>query len=109
MSTQLFNLNIDEDTRDTQSAEKKEDIINIKGPMGKGLFLNEESDGHHFAFCAGTGILVFLDLVTFLILQNTKATTMGKFRGFKDSFVFHLFVAFRDRNESIGLEILEGL
>ena len=40
----------------------------IKGPMGRGLQLQPE--GLHVAFCAGTGALVFLDLVSHLIINN---------------------------------------
>ena len=39
------------------------DFFFIKGPMGKGLGLSESSEGLHIAFAAGTGILVFVDLV----------------------------------------------
>lgn len=40
----------------------------IKGPMGRGLELTSKSKGTHVAFAAGTGILVFVDLVTRLAL-----------------------------------------
>jgi hypothetical protein len=40
----------------------------IKGPVGKGLGLNNSSAGTHVAFAAGTGILVFVDLVARMIL-----------------------------------------
>lgn len=33
--------------------------------MGKGLGIQNE--GHHVAFVGGTGILVFIDLVAFLV------------------------------------------
>ena len=44
------------------------DVFNVKGPMGKGLCI--EPNGVHVAFCAGTGILVFLDLVSHLLLRS---------------------------------------
>ena len=47
---------------------KSEDIFYVKGPMGKGLQIEER--GIHIAFCAGTGVLVYLDLVGHLILRN---------------------------------------
>ena len=37
--------------------------------MGKGLQIEER--GVHLAFCAGTGVLVYLDLVGHLILRNS--------------------------------------
>jgi hypothetical protein len=40
----------------------------IKGPMGKGLLLDSTSQGAYFAFAAGTGVLVFVDLVAKLAL-----------------------------------------
>lgn len=40
----------------------------IKGPMGKGLGLNMGSRGVHYAFAAGTGVLVFVDLVARILL-----------------------------------------
>ena len=48
---------------------KSEDIFFVKGPMGKGLQIEER--GIHIAFCAGTGVLVYLDLVGHLILRNS--------------------------------------
>jgi len=45
-----------------------ENAYYIKGPMGKGLQIR--SSGIHVAFCAGTGALVFLDLVSHLLLKN---------------------------------------
>jgi hypothetical protein len=40
----------------------------IKGPMGKGLGLTPHSKGTYCAFAAGTGILVFVDLIARLAL-----------------------------------------
>ncbi len=40
------------------------EIYDIKGPMGKGLLIKKQ--GVHIAFTAGTGVLVFLDLVAHL-------------------------------------------
>ena len=42
----------------------------MKGPMGKGLDIQYE--GVHIAFSAGTGCLVFLDLVAHLIRKQLK-------------------------------------
>ena len=53
-----------------------EEMFYIKGPMGRGLEM--QNSGLHVAFCAGTGVLVFLDLVAHLLLRNvykTKKTT----------------------------------
>ena len=40
----------------------------MKGPVGMGLQM--EPSGTHIAFCGGTGVLVFLDLVAHLLLKN---------------------------------------
>ena len=48
---------------------RSEDTFFVKGPMGKGLQVEER--GIHLAFCAGTGVLVYLDLVGHLILRNS--------------------------------------
>ena len=49
------------------SSEKKETYL-ITGPIGKGLCLKES--GTHIAIAAGTGILLFVDLVAHLIRKN---------------------------------------
>ena len=43
-------------------------VYEVMGPMGKGLDI--QPDGTHIAFTAGTGILVFVDLVAHLIRRN---------------------------------------
>jgi hypothetical protein len=48
----------------------------VKGPMGMGLSL--DLNGQNFVFVAGTGILVFLDLVAKLVLQNCQADGFAK-------------------------------
>ena len=40
----------------------------IKGPLGRGLQI--QPGGVHVAFCGGTGLLVFIDLVGHLIMRN---------------------------------------
>jgi len=47
----------------------KEVPFEIQGPMGKGLGLTHESTGDYFAFAAGTGVLVFFDLVARIALS----------------------------------------
>lgn len=45
----------------------------IKGPLGKGLEI--QPTGVHIAFTAGTGSLVFLDLVTHLLRKSLGLLT----------------------------------
>ena len=44
-----------------------EQLYEIQGPMGKGLGI--QTEGKHIALAAGTGVLVFIDLVAHLILR----------------------------------------
>ena len=48
-----------------ENKENESVLYKIKGPMGKGLKV--EKTGTHIAFTAGTGVLLFLDLVAHLI------------------------------------------
>ena len=83
----------------------------IKGPMGRGLQL--QPSGDHVAFCAGTGVLVFLDLVAQLLMVNAFQAE-GKalpeeMQYFQPGFKLHLYVAFQSRQQSIGLDLIEAL
>ena len=42
----------------------------MTGPLGKGLGVTTETSGCHFAYSAGTGILVFIDLIARMLLQE---------------------------------------
>lgn len=78
----------------------------VKGPMGKGC--NIKPTGVHVVFTAGTGILVYLDIVARLILQNSGNLPKNAER-FQKSFSLHLFASFKDRKEAIGLDMCEAL
>lgn len=55
------------------------ELVEVKGPMGTGLEI--QSTGVHIAWAAGTGILVFVDLVAHLILRivgETGCPILGK-------------------------------
>lgn len=56
MSRRLFDKDLNTET------------YHMVGPLGKGLGVTPESKGTHFAFSAGTGILVFIDLIMRLLL-----------------------------------------
>ena len=75
--------------------------------MGKGLDI--QSKGCHIAFTGGTGCLVFLDLVAYLLKLNTGIPLSQKKPAFDTSFKFVLYVSFQSREESIALELCEGL
>jgi hypothetical protein len=76
--------------------------------MGKGLQV--EKTGTHIAFTAGTGCLLFLDLVAHLIRKNLRLLNQKEDgRLDRDNFKFVFFVSFQSREESVGLELCEGL
>ena len=50
--------------------EFKNDSFEIKGPIGKGLQITTESTGEHFAFGAGTGVLIYIDLIVRMAMTN---------------------------------------
>jgi NAD(P)H-flavin reductase len=82
------------------------DSFMIKGPMGKGC--NLENSGTYVAFAAGTGALVYLDLVARMILQNSGNLPADCERLGED-FRFHFFISFVNRDEAIGLDLCEAL
>ena len=88
-----------------------DNVYYIKGPMGKGLEI--APSGVHVAFCAGTGALVFLDLVAQLLIKNcfeSDGKPVPKQMAMYDrSFIFHLYFSFADREQAIGLELIEAL
>ena len=92
-----------------------EEMFNIKGPMGRGLELETRPKGVHVAFAAGTGALVFLDLVAHMLMRNVFRYKLRdedvdpQFKRLQDSFQFHLYVAFLDQDTTIGLELCETL
>lgn len=65
------------------------ETFNIKGPFGVGLGIRPT--GVHVAFSAGTGVLVFLDLVTKIILHNTGVKSLGT--DFDEDFKFVLYIS----------------
>jgi hypothetical protein len=70
----------------------------IKGPIGKGLGV--QPSGTHVAFAAGTGVLVFLDLMTRIILHNTGIADY-----FDDTFKFVFYISHRNLGETMGLDL----
>lgn len=75
--------------------------------MGKGLGIQPK--GVHIAFAAGTGVLVFVDLVAHLIRKNRNALSSEEDSQLTEGFKFVFYVSFANQKEAIGLELLEGL
>ena len=85
-----------------------DDDFLIQGPMGKGLGLG--NSGTHIAFTAGTGCLVFIDLVAHLVRKNLGLLSEVEEHIIEGSdFKFIFYVSFHKREDAIGLELMEGL
>lgn len=66
--------------------------------------------GTHIAFTAGTGCLVFIDLVAHLIRKNVGLLSKEEdFIVDNSNFKFVFYVSFHRREDAIGLELMEGL
>lgn len=95
------------------SEEKVFDVFNIKGPMGKGLCIEES--GVHVAFCAGTGVLVFLDLIAHMLLRSyykhyvDREKVPKAMHQLKDDFTFLFYVSMLSMDSEIGLNVCEAL
>jgi len=74
--------------------------------MGKGLGINPDSDGVHLAFTAGTGILVFIDLVMRIFLQNIGVLPEG-YERFPANFKFILYGSFPDKASGCCVDMCE--
>lgn len=75
--------------------------------MGKGLGLTAESKGKHIAFAAGTGVLVFVDLVARIALQTIDV--IPREQCLNPQFELELFVSFQNKEDAIALEMMELL
>ena len=78
-------------------------VYNIQGPLGKGLDI--QPDGVHIAFTAGTGILVFIDLVAHLVRKNLGQLDSKEDAQLSKGFQFILYVSFPKQEESIAFEM----
>ena len=87
--------------------EQKLETFEIKGPMGRGLGLTQNSKGTYYAFSAGTGVLVFIDLVARIALSELDLIPNDQ-KMHKD-FKLILFASFLSKEEAIALELLQAL
>jgi NAD(P)H-flavin reductase len=78
----------------------------VKGPLGKGLGINESTVGTHIAFLGGTGVLVFVDLLSLLLRQNLGLLQSPKF---SPKFKLVLYATFESRKLALALDLLQGL
>ena len=75
--------------------------------MGKGLDILPE--GTHIAFSAGTGCLVFVDLVAHLVRKNLGLLDADEDSQLGDKFKFVMFISFPKRDEAIAFDLCAGL
>lgn len=62
------------------------------------------------AFVAGTGILVFIDLVAFLIRQDLELLSPFDYKILnRETFKFTLYASFPKEEEALCLDLIEGL
>jgi len=55
-----------------------EEMLNIEGPIGKGLGLKVGDKGKHIAIIAGTGLIPFLDLLDYLLTKSMYEVLANK-------------------------------
>ena len=100
-----------------EDLQEKKNLYQITGPMGRGL--NPEKPGRHIAFCAGTGVLVFVDMIGHIILREVarqggpdvlaQLRELPEFKDVKplpDNFKFEIHTAFMDKDEAIALPLI---
>ena len=75
--------------------------------MGKGLDI--QAEGTHIAFSAGTGCLVFVDLVAHLVRKNLGLLDADEEAQLGVNFKFVMFMSFPKRDEAIAYDICAGL
>ena len=77
--------------------------------MGCGLEI--QTKGTHVAFAAGTGILVFIDLVAHLILRLADPDIGKDLPDRLDlkNFTFKLFASFANEEEAIAMDLVNAL
>lgn len=80
----------------------------MTGPLGKGLGITQHTTGCHFAYSAGTGILVFIDLVARMLIQELGMLPVG-YQKIHPDFKLCLYASFKNRTDSMCLPLIEGL
>ena len=82
-------------------------IFEVQGPMGKGLDI--QPDGTHIAFSAGTGCLVFVDLVAHLVRKNLGLLGADEEAQVGDKFKLVMFMSFPKKEDAIAYDLCAGL
>jgi len=77
----------------------------VKGPMGKGLAM--QRSGTHVAFCGGTGLFVYVDLVTHLARKMLGVLSEHENQMLSNDFKFILYASFPTRDRAIAMELCD--
>ena len=82
--------------------------VEVEGPCGLGLGIKPR--GRHVAFAAGTGILVFIDIVAHLIIRLVDLrANFAEPKIDLDNFQFVLYSSFVSDQESIAIGLCKAL
>ncbi|KRX02685.1 Cytochrome b5-like heme/steroid binding domain [Pseudocohnilembus persalinus] len=110
-----------------QIHENKQKLnFEIQGPQGLGLRLNKNNQGNFFIFCAGTGILPFMDLLNFFLNKaiflaakeilgsSKKAEEFTSLKSYEieeplKNFTLKVYASFNSQEDFIGKDIIEPL
>ncbi|CDW90265.1 cytochrome b5-like heme steroid binding domain containing protein [Stylonychia lemnae] len=90
----------------------KNDEFNINGLYGLGLGIYPSNQtkltGNYLIFAGGTGIIPFLDLLSYILWYNLGLIPEQSSL-IDGDFKIHLHCSFREKNDYIGQELIEGL
>jgi len=89
----------------TDLFEDKFATYSVKGPMGAGLCMHK--GGVHVAFCGGTGLLVYVDLVVHLARRMLATLSEKENQMVSDDFKFILYASFPSKEKTIALELCD--
>ena len=91
----------------TDLFSSKDASYQIKGPMGSGLAMKK--GGVHVAFCGGTGLFVYIDLVTHLARRMMGLLSPVELEMVQDDFKFILYASFPSRDRAIAIDFLDSV
>lgn len=93
-----------------QDSALQRQVYEVNGPLGKGLEV--QPTGTYVAYAAGTGILVFIDLIGHLILSIADKFEGTNYLGEAtnkvdlNNFRLVLFSSFADEKEAVCLQLI---
>ncbi|KAL4471634.1 hypothetical protein ABPG74_008527 [Tetrahymena malaccensis] len=130
VSNSLYLLIKKEDRKTTNGLSKfihlnVHKLYYISEPVGHGIEIDENSDGEHIIFAAGTGVLPFLDLFDYLLKKLLYTILLERFgfkeaqiinpynenyeKTFRSQFKIRFFGAFKSKAQCYGYQIISDL